>query len=149
MCSSDLAVSLQVNTSNVGISASNYSEIQLADAGTVRSYWRNLRDGSGATIFSGNDHIQYALLGSEKMRLTSTGLGIGTSSPGAKLHVQTSAGYNVYFQTSGSAVRLNYLNDAASANVAAAYRANTYTWQKSDGSESLTLDDSEIGRAHV
>jgi hypothetical protein len=85
------AVSLQVNTANSGVSASNYSEIQLADTGTVRSYWRSLRDGSGATIFSGNDHIRYALLGSEQMRLTSTGLGIGTSSPGVKLDVNGSA----------------------------------------------------------
>jgi hypothetical protein len=89
-----------------------------------------------------NSPILFNINNAEQMRLTSTGLGIGTSSPGAKLHVQTSAGYNVYFQTSGSALRLNYLNDAASANVAAAYRANTYTWQKSDGSTTLTLDDS-------
>jgi len=80
-------VSLRINLDNVGVSASHYSEIQLADTGTVRAFWRNMRDGSGATIFSGGDHIQYALAGAEKMRLTTTGLGIGTSSPGARLTV--------------------------------------------------------------
>ena len=84
------AVSFRVSSSNAGVSASNYSEIQLADAGGVRTYWRNLRDGSGATIFSGNDHIRYSLSGTEQMRLTSTGLGIGTSSPAFKLDIQAS-----------------------------------------------------------
>ena len=107
------AVSLQVNTANAGVSASDYSEIQLADVGTVRSYWRNLRDGSGATIFSGNDHIRFALLGSEQMRLTSTGLGIGTSSiaSGMKLDVNGDANLRTGFYTNGSTKRIhNYMS---------------------------------------
>jgi len=88
------AVSLQVNTANAGVSAGNYSEIQLADVGAVRSYWRNVRDGSGATIFSGNDHIRYALAGTEQMRLNSTGLGIGTSSPWSQLTVGSGGSAN-------------------------------------------------------
>ena len=89
-------------------------------------------------IGNGNTGITSSLL-----TLTSAGnFGIGTGSPGAKLHVQTSSGYNVYFQTSGSSLRLNYLNDAASANVSAAYRATDYAWQKGDGSDVLKLDSS-------
>jgi hypothetical protein len=49
----------------------------LATAGSAAFYWDN------------NNLISY-ISGSEQMRLTSTGLGIGTSSPAAKLDVQTS-----------------------------------------------------------
>jgi len=69
----EAAVSLRVNTENTGNSALNYSEIQLSDVGAVRAYWRNLRDGSGATIFSYNDHLRFAYQGTERARITSTG----------------------------------------------------------------------------
>lgn len=75
-------VALRVTTDNGGVSASNYSEIQLADNGAIRSYWRNVRDGSGATLFSYNDNLRFLASGSERMRITSSGnVGIGTSSP--------------------------------------------------------------------
>jgi hypothetical protein len=57
----EAAVSLRVNTANAGISASNYSQIQLSDVGTVRSYWRNMRDGTGATHFAYNDHLAFSI----------------------------------------------------------------------------------------
>jgi hypothetical protein len=69
-------------------------------------------------------------------------VGIGTSSPAGKLHVNTSTGYNAIFQTSGTTVRVNYLNDAASANVSAAYRATDFAWQKGDGAEVARIDSS-------
>jgi hypothetical protein len=88
----DSAVSLRVNSENAGTSASNYSEIQLADVGTVRAYWRNFRDGSGQTAFSYNDHLSFQQLGTERVRITSTGsVGIGTSSPNGKLDVSDGA----------------------------------------------------------
>jgi hypothetical protein len=69
----DAAVILRVNTDNVGTTTSNYSEIQLSDVGTPRAYWRNVRDGSGATIFSYNDHLRFAYQGTERARFASTG----------------------------------------------------------------------------
>ena len=82
------AVALRIQTSNTGNSANNYSEVQLADNGAVRSYWRQVRDGSGAVIFSYNDHLRFYQQSTEVARLTLAGnFGIGTTSPGAKLHV--------------------------------------------------------------
>ena len=75
-------------------------------------------------------------------------VGIGTSSPAYKLDVigssriQSSSGYNFFFQTSATTARINYQNDAFSANISAAYRATDFSWQKGDGSEILKLDSS-------
>ena len=75
-------------------------------------------------------------------------MGIGTNSPAYKLDVigssriQSSSGYNFFFQTSATTARINYLNDAFSANISAAYRATDFSWQKGDGSEILKLDSS-------
>jgi hypothetical protein len=75
-------VALRVETSNTGVSAGNYSEIQLADTGSIRSYWRNVRDGSGATIFSYNDNLRISQGSTEVARFTLAGnLGVGTTSP--------------------------------------------------------------------
>ena len=53
--------------------------------------------------------------------------------------IRPTSGYNAYFQTSGTALRINYLNDALSANVSAAYRATDYSFQDGSGSAILTL----------
>lgn len=77
-------VALRVTTDNGGVSASNYSEIQLADNGAIRSYWRNVRDGSGATLFSYNDNLRFLASGTERMRITSGGnVLIGTTTSGS------------------------------------------------------------------
>jgi hypothetical protein len=54
----------------------------------------------GATAGSANQ-IQFSANGSEQMRLTSTGLGIGTSSPAAKLDLSANAVIMGYFRSSG------------------------------------------------
>jgi hypothetical protein len=107
---SNAPVSLQINLNNAGVSSSHYSEIQLADVGTVRSFWRNMRDGSGATIFSGGDHIRYSLAGTEQMRLNSTGLGVGTSSPSALAANYTTVDIR---GTTGGALRFGNATDSA------------------------------------
>ena len=56
--------------------------------------------------------------------------------------IRPTSGYNAYFQTSGTAVRINYLNDALSANVAAAFRATDYSFQDGSGSSVLTIASS-------
>ena len=56
--------------------------------------------------------------------------------------IRPTSGYNAYFQTSGTAVRINYLNDALSANIGAAFRATDYSFQDSSGSAIFTLASS-------
>ena len=79
---------------------------------------------------------------------TNNRLGIGTTSPGATLDVsgtvnfKPAAGYNALFQQSATALRINYLNDAGSANVSAIYRATDFAWQKGDGGEVARIDSS-------
>ena len=100
-------------------------------------------DTNTGIFFPAADTIAFAEGGTEVARFDSSGnLGIGTSSPVGKLHVNTSTGYNAIFQTSGTTVRVNYLNDAASANVSAAYRATDFAWQKGDGAEVARIDPS-------
>jgi hypothetical protein len=100
-------------------------------------------DTNTGIFFPAADTIAFAEGGTEVARFDSSGnLGIGTSSPVGKLHVNTSTGYNAIFQTSGTTVRVNYLNDAASANVSAAYRATDFAWQKGDGAEVARIDSS-------
>jgi len=91
----DAAVSLRVNTENSGVSANNFSQIQLSDVGAVRSYWRSVRDGSGATQFAYNDHLAFLSdsngTPTERLRINSAGnVGIGTSSPSVRLSVNGS-----------------------------------------------------------
>jgi len=55
----EASVSLRVSTANSGVSSSNFSQIQLADNGAVRSYWRNVRDGAGQTQFAYNSFLAF------------------------------------------------------------------------------------------
>ncbi len=56
-------------------------------AGDVLSIGQNNLNHSSTLIYGGTGTIQFSVSGSEQMRLTSTGLGIGTSSPTTKLDV--------------------------------------------------------------
>ncbi|CAB5238780.1 Intramolecular chaperone auto-processing domain containing protein [uncultured Caudovirales phage] len=78
----------------------------LATAGTAAFYWDN------------NSLISY-IGGSEQMRLTSTGLGIGTSSPATKLHVNTgAAGYGITVAASSQTSNTYQFGIDSSSNLA-------------------------------
>jgi hypothetical protein len=53
--------------------------------------------------------------------------------------IRPSAGYNAYFQVNSTTFRTNYLNDALTANISAAYRATDFEWQNSSGQPSMNL----------
>jgi hypothetical protein len=100
---SEASVSLRVNTANAGNGSTHFSQIQLADTGVVRTFWRNMRDGSGQTQFGYNDNLAFFSdaggTPTERARITAGGnVGIGTTSPTAntRFHVVSDASNQQY-----------------------------------------------------
>ena len=103
-----------------------------------------------------NAPLIFGVNNSEQMRLTSTGLGIGTSSPGAKLDVSSggttvirsyaSAGNHAYVSVAGNAgvpgtSSFDLIQDGSS-NVYLYNRANTYMAFGTNNTERMRLDSS-------
>ena len=116
----EATVSLRVNTQNSGTSASNYSEIQLADNGAVRAYWRNVRDGTGATILSYNDHLRFAYQGTERMRIDSAGRVTMPYQPA----FSASSTYGAAYQTITASAPFPF--DGTRINIGGHYNTSTY-----------------------
>jgi hypothetical protein len=107
---SEAIVSLRVNTENAGVSSSNYSQIQLSDVGTVRAYWRNVRDGSGNTHFAYNSILSFlsdaAGTPTERARIDSSGrllVGTTTTSFGSRITSFNDASYTFESQRTTTA----------------------------------------------
>tara|TARA_R110000822_G_scaffold6797_2_gene28467 strand:+ start:1935 stop:3500 length:1566 start_codon:yes stop_codon:yes gene_type:complete len=101
-------------------------------------------DTNTGIFFPAADTIAATVGGTEGMRLTSTGLGIGTSSPAAKLQVKTQTNGNAAFQNSTSVaggVKINCFNDAG--NASAPFEIDGSTLQFNIAStESARIDSS-------
>jgi hypothetical protein len=74
----------------LNVNGASTSLIGISSGGTTStaSYW--YWDGTNASLFS-TSQLLFGASNTEQMRLTSTGLGIGTSSPGQRLSVSASA----------------------------------------------------------
>jgi len=93
----------------------------------LRFYSYNSADQLNYEITSGGNSI-WSVGGTEQMRLTSTGLGIGTSSPAAKLDVVTGSTNRLRVSENSSQLFFDSLNAAASAWAAKIERATSLTW---------------------
>lgn len=68
----------------------------------------------------------------------------GTSLFSNNVTINTSTGYNAFFQTSGTRLRINYLNDAFSANVSAAYRATDFNFENGIGISVFQIKSTDV-----
>ena len=140
--SSDYGNAGSINLS-VGVVGTTSGGVQLWSNTTAAHsiQWGDGTTGSdtyrGAIEYSHNgDSMRFYTSATEQMRLTSTGLGIGTSSPAYKLDVQTSAG-RFQVQNYGAGSVLLYSDGALAYNAA----TTGHQWQL-NGTEQMRLDSS-------
>jgi hypothetical protein len=93
-------------------------------AGAVTSIYYNRSGSAYVNAIQSASNFIYQISGTEGMRLTSTGLGIGTSSPATKLHVEVSGASSIITNKGTSA---NYYGYAGSTLVTQLLSSSTQT----------------------
>jgi hypothetical protein len=103
--SGDSGITIASGTANAG-------RLHFADGTTGNEQYRGY-----IVYFHSDDSMQFATSGNEKMRITSNGVGIGTTAPSYPLEVHGSSGQLIYAQaTSGTAyVRVDSSNAGSEA----------------------------------
>jgi hypothetical protein len=84
----------------------NNGLFRMFDSGGTERLQLNVNTTGEAVYYSPTSSVHAWYINTEQMRLTSTGLGIGTSSPAAKLHVNGTALFNGTTKVTGQAVEI-------------------------------------------
>ena len=148
LTSTGLGIGTSSPAFKLDVGGSNGTNIALRSTGTAsavfRAYVNSAEAGTIGFLNGGGTYFEVA--GSEQMRLTSTGLGIGTSSPSSKLVVSASgaAGFEVNPDGVGSAPALVAYNRSTSAYIQLTSLALQHVWQNS-GTEAMRLDSTGLG----
>ena len=110
-------------------------------------------DSNGRAIFTTTNHpVRFGVNDTEQMRLTSTGLGIGTSSPSQKLDVNGDAGitasesylyfYSNYSVGNNSRVRMRAVGAGGGSGYGGDFRLSTRASNNSWNTDALVVDSS-------
>jgi hypothetical protein len=103
-----------------------------------------IQDGTGIAYLYNrvNQPMLFGVNNTEQMRLTSTGLGIGTSSPGAKLHASSgAASRSGLFQSATTGAGIEFLDSTTTTNPGIYGIGNSTTFWN-NGTERMRIDAS-------
>jgi hypothetical protein len=119
---------------------------------TGRSGYIQANGATDLRIASDTDPMTFYVGGSERMRLTSTGLGIGTTSPATKFVVSNAGASGLEIDPTGgvsSGVLLQAYNRSTSAYIAQSYYALSHTFNVGSGGGTRALDITSGGNVGI
>jgi hypothetical protein len=127
-----IGVKFKAATSNIRFVPQDSGVAKIATLNAAESAWYPM-------ALQGSN-LQFVIDTSEQMRLTSTGLGIGTSSPAGIFNIKTSNGqFLVQNGTSSNQMRISAFNNAGNANAALIFEGYSSEYARFDSSGNLGL----------
>ncbi len=155
-----VVTSMTLLTANGAVGTETPHDLALITANTTRANLTssgqfniggNYASTNNTLQVAGNAAIGYTTAAPTNGLIVNGSVGVGTSSPAYSLHVNGTlgvtgtalfrplSGINVLFQDNSGAFRMNFLNNAQSANIPAQFIATHFTWQGSTGSGVMAL----------